>query len=269
MKKAIIWILMCMVTVLPLQVAAAAEVEVAVHAPVSAVKPEAEVTFAVSVSGAANVRSMAVMPLYNKECFTLVEGSWLIAGALSDFDTQKDVGVIAFASGTQVDTQVLSFTLRAKAAAAAGEQQIGSTVVLSDGAGNRTELTAAAATVTVEGAKDPLPEPTTDSKPIEETQPVETKPVETKPVETQPASTEPDAQSTEPDPSVTEQTEAVQQLPTEQQQEQVQLNTEASPQVNEKTDDENSAAWIWCGVSAAVVLCAAVAAVLYKKKRSQ
>ena len=157
MKKIFLWtLILCMVAILPLQASAAAVAQVQPAA--AGVKPGEQITFTVIISGAEDVGSMAVLPLYSKDCFTMVEGKWLIGGVLSDFDTEKDLGVIALVPGTQVNTQVFTFTLQAKENAPLGEQEIGSTVAMIDSASNRTELDAKATKITVTENPETLPE---------------------------------------------------------------------------------------------------------------
>lgn len=153
MKKMMFLLLaVCLLTVLPLQAAAA--VETAVKASAAGVKPGQRITFTVEVSGGSDIKSIGVVPLYSKDHFTLVEGKWLVSGILSDFDMEKELGVLAFLTGTKVDSQIFTFTLCAKEAAALGAQQIESTVVLMDGNNTRTELTASAATITIGDVPD-------------------------------------------------------------------------------------------------------------------
>lgn len=153
MKKGILLLLLlCMIAVLPLSATAAANT--AVEASQSVINPGQKVTFTVSVKDAQDIRSMAVMPIYDAESFELLEGSWLTAGILANFDTEKGLGVIAWFGAVDVNTQVFQFVLQAKETAEAGQKEIGSTVVLMDSKGQRTEQTAACAQVALAGQED-------------------------------------------------------------------------------------------------------------------
>ena len=156
-KMTILLLAVCLLLALPLQAAAA--VDTAVKASAGGVKPGQQITFTVEVSGASDIKSIGVVPLYSKDHFTLVEGKWLISGILSDFDMEKELGVLAFLTGTKVDSGIFTFTLCAKEAAALGEQKIESTVVLMDGSNTRTELTATAATITIGDVPDAPAQP--------------------------------------------------------------------------------------------------------------
>ena len=67
----------------------------------------------VSLSGCQAIKSMAVVPLYNSERLEYKSGAWLIGNALlSDWDQEKQNGVILYSSETDVNGDIAKFVFQ-------------------------------------------------------------------------------------------------------------------------------------------------------------
>lgn len=146
MKK-LATILLVILTAAALCLPASAAGSAAVYAGSATVKPGGQVTFTVTVS-ASGLRSIAVIPTYDQNTFELVSGQWLVNGTLKDFSVAEGNGVIAFDSATNLNGEVLRFTLKAKSGAAVGKYTVGAQLTLSDSAGN-SNITATGAAVQI------------------------------------------------------------------------------------------------------------------------
>lgn len=138
MKKVIAFLLAAVTAVLLAPVAFAAGNEtltVKSSADVAAVGQE--IVFTVTLSDAAKIDSMALVPVYDGNIFELVAGEWLMKGAIADFDPILGDGVLGFSSPTDANGTVARFTLRVKEVTSLGVCGVGCELTLNDGQ-NRT-----------------------------------------------------------------------------------------------------------------------------------
>ena len=77
-------------------------------------KVNEEITFIVSISGCDAATAIMIIPTYDTKAFELVSGQWLITSELLDFDINEGNGVIAFSNATNINRDILTFTLKAK-----------------------------------------------------------------------------------------------------------------------------------------------------------
>lgn len=90
-----------------------------------------EITFTVSINNAEGVQGISVTPEFDENAFELVGGEWILAGGfMSDFSTETGDGVFAFASANNVNGDVLTFTLKAKADAVPSEKTVSAEVIV-------------------------------------------------------------------------------------------------------------------------------------------
>lgn len=89
----------------------------------------------VVLKNCAKLKSMGIVPVYDPEVFELVEGKWLLTGAaIANFDEEKELAAIAFASEVDANGEVFAFTLKVKADAPFGESKIVANPVVKNGA---------------------------------------------------------------------------------------------------------------------------------------
>jgi transcription elongation factor Elf1 len=96
-----------------------------------------EIEFCISIVGGRGIKGIAIVPIFNNEAFSLVSGSWMINGMISDFSLEEGDGVIAFASPTDVDGVALKFTLRALDEAELSAQTVTADVIIINESGRR------------------------------------------------------------------------------------------------------------------------------------
>ncbi|MDO4810612.1 MAG: cohesin domain-containing protein [Eubacteriales bacterium] len=105
-----------------------------VSASASQVKQGESVTVTVALSGADNAKSMALTFSYDKDRFTMTSGQWLLSGAvLSDVNTSDGEAAIAYSNETNMNGNVLSFTLQAKTDASVGSTGVSVSPVMKNG----------------------------------------------------------------------------------------------------------------------------------------
>ena len=107
----LIFALLC---VLNIPVRATNTAFVTVVASTSEAKVNEEITFIVSISGCDAATDIMIIPTYDTKAFELVSGQWLITSELLDFDINEGNGVIAFSNATNINRDILTFTLKAK-----------------------------------------------------------------------------------------------------------------------------------------------------------
>ena len=108
------------------------------------------ITFSVTINNGSGISGIAIVPSYDKSVFDLVSGEWVITGGLMpDFSVENGDGVIAFSPAKDINTKVLTFTLKAKADAPIGTQTVSADVIVTDSNGN-SNLTVTAATVGIQ-----------------------------------------------------------------------------------------------------------------------
>ncbi len=100
------------------------------------------VTLTVKLSGAADVNGIAVTPTFDSDIFELTDGTWKVSGIISDFSVESGDGVIAFAEGTDLNTSILTFTLKVRSNVEAGKYTAGCSAVVSTTDGKSVTLTA-------------------------------------------------------------------------------------------------------------------------------
>ena len=92
------------------------------------------VTFTVSVSGADDAKSAGIAVNYDSSKFKLVSGNWLLSGAdMSRFDVNTSKGALMYTSATNMNGDLLTFTLQAISAATSAES-VSAEVQMKDGA---------------------------------------------------------------------------------------------------------------------------------------
>lgn len=82
--------------------------------------PGGELTFTVSVRGSDKVLAAMVAPTFDANVFELVSGEWLISAMMKDFEVSEGNGTALWSDATDINTNVLRFTLRVKAGATPG-----------------------------------------------------------------------------------------------------------------------------------------------------
>lgn len=108
------------------------------------------ITFSVKINNGSEISGIAIIPSYDKSVFDLVSGEWVITGGLMpDFSVENGDGVIAFSPAKDINTKVLTFTLKAKADAPMGAQTVSAEVIITDSNGN-SNLTVTASTVEIQ-----------------------------------------------------------------------------------------------------------------------
>ena len=95
-----------------------------------------EIEFYISIGGR-GIRGIAVVPIFNNEAFSLVSGSWMVDGMISDFSLEEGNGVIAFASPTDVNGVAFTFTLRVLDSAEFSAQTVNASIIVIDEGGRR------------------------------------------------------------------------------------------------------------------------------------
>lgn len=108
------------------------------------------ITFSVNINNGSGISGIAIIPSYDKSVFELVSGEWVITGGLMpDFSVENGDGVIAFSPAKDINTKVLTFTLKAKTDAPIGTQTVSADVIVTDSNGT-SNLTVIAATVEIQ-----------------------------------------------------------------------------------------------------------------------
>lgn len=108
------------------------------------------ITFSVQINNGNRISGIAIIPSYDKSIFELVSGEWIITGGLMpDFSVENGDGVIAFSPAQDINTKVLTFTLKAKSDAPMGTQTVSADVIVTDSNGN-SNLTVTASTVEIQ-----------------------------------------------------------------------------------------------------------------------
>lgn len=128
---AVVAVVLALMLSLPVCAAGSASVDVRLTGGTASIG--SELTFTVSVSNAAGVKGIAVIPT----CGTglkLTGGNWLVSGKLEDFSVQEGNAVIAFNDATELDRDILTFTLEVTDDAVVGSRtEVACEVVLNDG----------------------------------------------------------------------------------------------------------------------------------------
>ena len=121
MKKILIFIMICTV-LMSFAACFGGDDPVETEQMLISVKPSAttvavgdKIDFDVVISGAPNAKSVGIELQYDKDVFELVSGDMEMQGDLSGFS--DGTGVVAFSSATNINTTIMSFTLKAKAKA--------------------------------------------------------------------------------------------------------------------------------------------------------
>ncbi len=78
-----------------------------------------KIQFTLHIDGAPKAKSVGIELQYDKDYFELIDGEMELQGDLSDFS--DGIGVVAFSEATDVNTDILAFTLKAKSATPAEE----------------------------------------------------------------------------------------------------------------------------------------------------
>ena len=108
------------------------------------------ITFSVKINNGSGIQGIAVIPSYDKTVFELVSGEWVITGGLMpDFSVENGDGVVAFSPAVDINTTVLTFTLKAKSDAPLGNQTVSAEVIVTDSNGT-ANLTVTGSTVEIQ-----------------------------------------------------------------------------------------------------------------------
>ena len=108
------------------------------------------ITFNVKINNGSGIEGIAVIPSYDITVFDLVSGEWIITGGLMpDFSVENGDGVIAFNPAADINTAVLTFTLKAKSDAPLGNHTVSAEVIVTDSNGN-SNLTVTGSTVEIQ-----------------------------------------------------------------------------------------------------------------------
>jgi len=121
------------------------------------------VTVSVSLRNGAGIAGIAVAPIYDKEVFELVGGSWSLVGSVSDFNLQTGDGVIAFSGSREINGVFFTFDLRAVGLPNGENSSVGCSVRAAINGGNVTVPTGSA-TVEIEECVHDLSAQRTDEK---------------------------------------------------------------------------------------------------------
>lgn len=108
------------------------------------------ITFSVKISNGTGIQGIAIIPSYDKSVFELVSGEWVVPGGLMpDFSVDNGDGVVAFSPAVDINTTVLTFTLKAKSDAPLGNQTVSAEVIVTDSNGN-SNLTVTGSSVDIQ-----------------------------------------------------------------------------------------------------------------------
>lgn len=97
--------------------------------------PEDTVTVTVSLSAPVTVKSGAVSVSYPTDALELVSGTWLLEGAIVDYDLSTDKGVLVFENEQEISGDVLQLVFNVRETAAEGTTAVTCVPQLLDAAG--------------------------------------------------------------------------------------------------------------------------------------